>query len=72
MPLKKRFADKDDEEEEEEEEGERKEDGYDSELSFGEDLFKDDEDCAKLMAMTELEREMLLAERSERYVLTQS
>jgi RNA polymerase-associated protein RTF1 len=67
MPLKKRFADKDDdEEEEEEEEDDKKEDGYDSELSFGEDLFKDDEDRAKLMAMSELDREMILAERSER------
>lgn len=55
MPVKKRFepADKD-------EEG-----GYESELSFGSDLYKDEKDRAALQAMTELDREMILAERAE-------
>ncbi|KAL2650168.1 hypothetical protein R1flu_018296 [Riccia fluitans] len=59
MPLKKRFdsADKDGEE------GER--DGYESDISFGSDLYKDEEDRARLAAMTELDREMILADRAE-------
>lgn len=33
---------------------------------YGSDLMGDEEDRAKLMAMTELEREMILAERAEK------
>ncbi|KAL3701897.1 hypothetical protein R1sor_019919 [Riccia sorocarpa] len=59
MPLKKRFdsADKDGEE------GER--DGYESDISFGSDLYKDEEDRARLAAMTELDRELILHDRAE-------
>jgi RNA polymerase-associated protein RTF1 len=41
-------------------------DGYESEFSYGSDLYKDDEDRDRLAAMTELEREMELAERGEK------
>ncbi|CAM6102901.1 unnamed protein product [Calypogeia fissa] len=59
MPLKKRLesSDKDGEE------GDQ--DGYESELSFGSDLYKDEEDRNRLTAMTELEREMILHDRAE-------
>eukprot|EP01018_Ginkgo_biloba_P031540 Gb_16950 [translate_table: standard] len=60
MPLKKRFdsADKDDEDRG------RQEDS-DSEFSIGSDLYKDDEDREQLGKMSELDREMILAERAE-------
>ncbi|XP_002989964.2 protein RTF1 homolog [Selaginella moellendorffii] len=54
MPLKKRF------------DGGDRDEGSGSDLSFGSDLYKDDEDKRKLEAMTELEREMILHERSEK------
>lgn len=41
-------------------------DGYNSEFSYGSDLYKDEEDRQNLAAMTELQREMELAERSEK------
>lgn len=44
----------------EEEESEGDEDGY------GSDLYEDDEDRDKLQAMTELDREMILADRAEK------
>ncbi|XP_031486504.1 protein RTF1 homolog [Nymphaea colorata] len=69
IPLKKRFdaAEKDDER------GNRDEDhiddddsGHDSDSdSVGSDLYKDDDDREKLSKMTELEREMILADRAE-------
>ncbi|BBM98870.1 RNA polymerase-associated protein RTF1 [Marchantia polymorpha subsp. ruderalis] len=59
MPLKKRF----DSAEKDGDEGER--DGYESDISFGSDLYKDDEDRARLAAMTELDREMILHDRAE-------
>eukprot|EP01018_Ginkgo_biloba_P012712 Gb_11901 [translate_table: standard] len=64
MPLKKCFesADKD----EEEQEGDRGiEDGSDSSISYGSDLYRNDEDREQLAKMSELEREMILHERSE-------
>eukprot|EP00850_Spirogloea_muscicola_P021862 SM000265S09783 [mRNA] locus=s265:58830:63153:- [translate_table: standard] len=76
MPLKKRFGDKDDEDgdggnndgndgvDNDSDDSARK-GSSDSDLSFGSDLYKSKEDKRKLMAMTELEREMILAERAE-------
>ncbi|KAJ7290880.1 hypothetical protein O6H91_Y293700 [Diphasiastrum complanatum] len=55
MPVKKRL-DKD-----ERDKGE----GSDSDLSFGNDLYKDDEDRKELENMSELQREMILHERAE-------
>lgn len=43
-----------------------RDDGYNSEFSYGSDLYKDEEDRQNLAQMTELEREMELAERSEK------
>lgn len=57
VPLKKRF-----DKEEEEASG----DGYETDLSFGSDLYKDEADREELSKMTELEREMILHERGER------
>eukprot|EP00250_Pteridium_aquilinum_P027592 c3527_g1_i1 orf=195-2099(+) len=57
MPLKKRH-DKD--------EDDASGDGYDTDLSFGSDLYKDEEDREWLSKMSELDREMILHERSER------
>ncbi|KAH7283706.1 hypothetical protein KP509_34G020200 [Ceratopteris richardii] len=57
MPLKKRY-DKDD--------NDAFPDGYDSDLSFGSDLYKNDEDREFLHNMNELEREMILHDRGER------
>ncbi|KAH8946808.1 hypothetical protein BDL97_11G006200 [Sphagnum fallax] len=59
MPLKKRFESSDKDED-------NHGDGYESEFSYGSDLYKDDEDRDRLAAMTELEREMELAERGEK------
>eukprot|EP00897_Mesotaenium_endlicherianum_P006957 jgi/Mesen1/628/ME000108S10788 len=59
VPLKKRF-------DTEKDEGGHDGDGYESDLSYGSDLYKDEEDRSKLQAMTELEREMIFMERSER------
>eukprot|EP00249_Psilotum_nudum_P018056 c26619_g1_i1 orf=502-2373(-) len=62
MPLKKRFEAADKDEDDEDDEGH---DGYDSDLSFGSDLYKDEEDRSRLAAMTELDREMILHDRAE-------
>lgn len=43
-----------------------RDDGYNSEFSYGSDLYKDEEDRQNLAQMTELEREMELAERSDK------
>ncbi|KAJ7534000.1 hypothetical protein O6H91_13G074900 [Diphasiastrum complanatum] len=57
VPLKKRFdVDKDDED---------REDGSQSDLSYGSDLYKDEEDRRVLEGMTELQREMILHDRAE-------
>lgn len=60
MPLKKRFdsGDKDDDDR-----GHL--DDSDSDLSIGSDLYKDDEDREQLGKMSELDRELILAERAE-------
>lgn len=58
MPLKKRF-------EKDGDDGAR-DDGYNSEFSYGSDLYRDEEDRHNLAQMTELEREMELADRSEK------
>lgn len=57
MPLKKRL-DKDDDD--------ASGDGYDTDLSFGSDLYKDEDDKEWLSKMSELDRELILHERSER------
>ncbi|KAH7431982.1 hypothetical protein KP509_07G002700 [Ceratopteris richardii] len=57
MPLKKRI-DKDDDD--------ASGDGCESELSFGSDLYKDEDDKEWLHSMTELDRELILHERGER------
>jgi RNA polymerase-associated protein RTF1 len=64
MPLKKRLESTSDKEGEEEDEGGR-DDGYESELSFGSDLYKGEEDRNRLNALTELQREMVLHDRAE-------
>ncbi|GLJ12830.1 hypothetical protein SUGI_0198560 [Cryptomeria japonica] len=60
MPLKKRFdsGEKDDD-------GDHIDDSDSDGLSFGSDLYKDDEDRERLRKMSELDREMILAERAE-------
>lgn len=57
MPLKKRL-DKDDDD--------ASGDGYDTDLSYGSDLYKDDDDKEWLGKMSELDREMILLDRGER------
>ncbi|MCO5593916.1 hypothetical protein L7F22_047935 [Adiantum nelumboides] len=57
MPLKKRHEKDDDD---------ASDDGYDTDLSFGSDLYKDEDDKEWLGKMSELDREMILHERSER------
>ncbi|KAJ7521565.1 hypothetical protein O6H91_19G060000 [Diphasiastrum complanatum] len=59
VPLKKRFdtVDKDNED---------RGDGYHSDLSYGSDLYKDEEDRRQLESMSELQREMILHDRSEK------
>ncbi|CAN6469764.1 unnamed protein product [Victoria cruziana] len=69
IPLKKRFdaAEKDDERGSKDEDHIDDDDsGRDSDSdSVGSDLYKDDDDREKLSKMTELEREMILADRAE-------
>lgn len=60
MPLKKRFDSGDNDDDDR---GRR--DDSDSELSIGSDLYKDDEDREQLGKMSELDRELILAERAE-------
>ncbi|KAG6544156.1 hypothetical protein Mapa_014356 [Marchantia paleacea] len=55
MPLKKRFDSW----------ARTERDAYESDISFGSDLYKDDEDRARLAEMTELDREMILHDRGE-------
>lgn len=57
MPLKKRI-DKDDDD--------ASGDGYDTDLSYGSDLYKDDDDKEWLGKMSELDRELILHDRGER------
>lgn len=57
MPLKKRL-DKDDDD--------ASGDGYDTDLSYGSDLYKDDDDKEWLGKMSELDRELILLDRGER------
>ncbi|GLJ08916.1 hypothetical protein SUGI_0098580 [Cryptomeria japonica] len=61
MPLKKRF----DSGEKDNDDGGQRDDSDSDGLSFGSDLYKDDEDRERLRKMSELDREMILAERAE-------
>lgn len=72
IPLKKRFdppekdgrGSRDDDEDEDDDDDREGSNDSDSDLSVGSDLYKDDEDREKLSKMSELEREIILAERA--------
>ncbi|KAK3139932.1 hypothetical protein QOZ80_5AG0392820 [Eleusine coracana subsp. coracana] len=75
VPLKKRHQPekgkrgsgwRDGDDEEEDDDGRRSGDDSDSAPSVGSDLYKDEDDKEKLERMSELEREMILAERGTR------